>query len=224
MAAPLGLAASIAVAPPLNGTTSELLTRLAAHRSALLVADLLAIGAVLVLVPASLGLLRALRARGSRLAPVAVALFAVGWLFVLGQVALDRFEVQLATSGIPLDEAVRIADRLDNGDVGMGVASAVFIVGHTVGAILIGVALGRSRFVPRWAGAAVLLGAVLHPIARVGVENKPLDVAAFLLVAAGLGVAGVRILRMTDLEWEATSFPAGELIRREPAGPVAADA
>lgn len=198
VAGPVGLAASIAIAPPLSGTTKELLTRLAAHRSALLAADLIVIVAVLLLVPASLGLAQVLRARGSRLAPIGAAVFAVGWLFVLGQVALDRFEVQLATSGIPLEDAVRLADKLDNGDVGMGVVSALFILGHTVGAILVGVALARSRFVPLWASAAIVAGAILHPIARVGVESKPLDVAAFALVAAGLATAGVRLLRTAE--------------------------
>ena len=42
----------------------------------------------------------------------------------------------------------------------------------------------------------------MHFVAH-GIENKPIDVIAFALFAAGLARLGVRVLRMRDDEWEA---------------------
>ena len=199
--APLALVAAMAIAPWFVADTPELLAALAANQSALLAADLLVVAAVVLLVPASLGILRALRDRAPRLAPVAVGMFLVGWLFVLGPVMLDRVELQLAKSAMPRDDAVALVQRLE-ADAGISVIFGVFIIGHTLGAILLGVALARTRFVPIWAAASIVVAAVLHPIARVGLGSKWVDVVAFALLALGLGVTGLRVLRMSDDEWE----------------------
>ena len=201
IAAPLALTAAMALAPWFVADTGDLLTALAANQSALLAADLLVLVAVVLLIPASLGILRALRNRTPRLAPVAAGMFLVGWLFVLGPVMLDRVELQLATSGMPREEAVALVGRLE-ADAGISVIFGVFIIGHTLGAILLGIALARARFVPFWAAASIVIAAVLHPIARVGLGSKWLDVVAFALLTLGLGVTGVRVLRMSDDEWE----------------------
>ena len=201
IAAPLALTAAMAIAPWFVADTGDLLAALAANESALLAADLLVAAAVVLLIPASLGVLRALRNRTPRLAPVAVGMFLVGWLFVLGPVMLDRVELQLAKSGMPRDEAVALVGRLE-ADAGISVVFGVFIIGHTLGAILLGVALARARFVPLWAAASIVAAAVLHPIARVGLASKWLDVVAFALLTLGLAVTGVRVLRMRDDEWE----------------------
>ena len=201
IAAPLALTAAMALAPWFVADTGELLTALAANQSALLAADLLVLVAIVLLIPASLGVLRVLRHRASHLAPVAVGMFLVGWLFVLGPVMLDRVELQLAKSGMPPDEAVALVERLE-ADAGISVIFGVFIVGHTLGGILIGAALARARFVPIWAAASIVVAAVLHPIARVGLGSKWLDVVAFALLTLGLAVTGLRVLRMSDDEWE----------------------
>ena len=213
IAAPLALVVAMAIAPWFVADTGELLAALAANQSALLAADVLILVAVVLLIPAALGILRALRDRTPRLAPVAVGMFLVGWLFVLGPVMLDRVELQLATSGMPREEAVALVGRLE-ADAGIGLIFGVFIIGHTVGAILLGIALARARFVPMWAAASIVIAAVLHPIARVGLGSKWLDVVAFALLALGLAVTGVRVLRMTDDEWEPRPDPIEPVLTR----------
>ena len=202
IAAPLALIAAMAIAPWFVADTGDLLATLAGNESALLAADLLVVVAVALLIPASLGVLRVLRDRTPRLAPVAVWMFLVGWLFVLGPVMLDRVELQLAKSGMPRDAAVALVQRLE-ADAAISFIFGVFIIGHTLGAILLGVALARARFVPSWAAASIVAAAVLHPIARVALGSQWLDVVAFALLALGLAVAGVRVLRMSDDDWEA---------------------
>ncbi len=208
IAAPLTLMAAIAISPSLSGKTAEVLPKFAANKASLLVADLLFTAAIVLLVPATLGLVRQLRPRAPRLAPIAAGLLFVGWMFVLGPVFTDRVQVQLATSGISLPQAVSLSDRI-TGDTAVGVMFAVFVVGHTLGGILTGVVLLRTRFVPVIAAAATTAGAVLHPIARVGLESKPLDVIAFVLLSTGLVAAGRRVLAMSDEVWAAGEWVGG---------------
>jgi hypothetical protein len=201
IAAPLALAAAVALLPSLAGEWPDVLARLAANETALLAADLLVVVAIILLIPGMLGLLRIIGRPMPRLAPTAVAMFLVGWLFVLGPVMLDRAQLQIARSGIPRDQAVALVERLE-ADAGIGVIIGIFIIGHTLGAILLGIAVARARFVPTWAAASIAIAAVLHPIARVGLGSKWLDVFAFSLLALGLAVTGFRVLRMSDEEWE----------------------
>jgi hypothetical protein len=220
IAAPLALAAAMALLPSLAGEWPDVLARLAANETALLAADLLVVVAIILLIPGMLGLLRIIGRAMPRLAPTAVAMFLVGWLFVLGPVMLDRAQLQIARSGIPRDQAVALVERLE-ADAGIGVIIGIFVIGHTLGAILLGIAVARARFVPTWAAASIVIAAVLHPIARVGLGSKWLDVFAFSLLALGLAVIGFRVLRMSGEEWE-SSLDARERRTPGPRRPVAA--
>lgn len=195
IAGALGLLTAMAILPPMAGDTREVLTTFAANETPLLLADLCIVVAIVLLIPGSLALLGALRDRAPRLAPVAIGSFLVGWLFALGPVIQDRLMFQSATNGMPIDDAVALVKDLE-ADTGMSVVFGVFILGHTLGAILLGIALARTRFTPVWAGAAVAAGAILHPVARVGLESKGLDVFAFGLLALGLATAGLRLMAL----------------------------
>jgi hypothetical protein len=220
MVAPLALAAAMALMPSFAGASPDVLTRLAANETALLAADLLVIVAIILLIPGMLGLLRVVRRRIPRLAPTAVAMFLVGWLFALGPVMLDRAQLQIARSGMSRDQAVALVEELE-ADAGIGVVIGIFIIGHTLGTILLGVALARARFVSIWASASIVIAAFLHPIARVGLGSKWLEVFAFGLLALGLVVSGLRVLRTSGEEPEPS---LGAHTRRTPGAtrPVAA--
>lgn len=209
IAAALGLLAAMAILPSMAGDTREVLARFADNETPLLLADIGITVAIVLLIPGSLGLLRALRERAPRLAPVAIGSFLVGWLFALGPVIQDRLMFQAATSGMPIDDAVALVKDLE-ADAGMSVVFGVFILGHTLGAILLGITLARTRFTPVWAGAAVAAGAILHPIARVGLESKGLDVFAFVLLALGLATAGLRLVALGRSAPEAA--PGGDVL------------
>ncbi len=74
------------------------------------------------------------------------------------------------------------------------VATLVFLVGHVVGMLLLGVALWRAESVPRWAAVSLAVSPFLE-IAGGAVDVRPLGVAAYLLLMAAFGACAVAIAR-----------------------------
>ena len=54
---------------------------------------------------------------------------------------------------------------------------------------------------PGWAAALVVVGSVIHPVARVAVGSKFLDVAAALFLAAGFAAVARTVWRVPDADW-----------------------
>jgi hypothetical protein len=72
----------------------------------------------------------------------------------------------------------------------------IWIVGHLTGYLLLGLALARSRAVPRWAAAAILLSIPLQMAAYPTGQGILQDIAAALVVA-GSPPAALAMLRWT---------------------------
>jgi hypothetical protein len=68
-------------------------------------------------------------------------------------------------------------------------ASTVFVVGHILGTVLLGVALWRA--IPRWAAAALAVSQPLHLLFAVVVPNHLLDAVAWGLTAVGFTAAAM---------------------------------
>lgn len=84
----------------------------------------------------------------------------------------------------------------------VGAATIVFLVGHVVGLLLLGIALWRAGSVPRW--AAVCLAA--SPFVEIGgalASVRPLGVSSYLLMMAAFGACAAAIVRSTILTSEA---------------------
>ena len=78
----------------------------------------------------------------------------------------------------------------------VGLATDIFVVGHVLGTLLLGVALLRWRQVGRWAAWLITISQPLHVVAFVVLGSPVLDFAAWLLMALGLAeVARTRLFR-----------------------------
>jgi hypothetical protein len=75
------------------------------------------------------------------------------------------------------------------------VALGVFVVGHVVGTVLLGLALWRSRGVPAWAAWAVAVSQPLHFTATVVLGSPQVDFVAWNLMAVGMVLVGRELLR-----------------------------
>jgi hypothetical protein len=78
------------------------------------------------------------------------------------------------------------------------IAGLLFILGITIGLLLLGIALWRSRVAPAWMGMALALGGFTHPF-------MPGHVAAGVgLVVAAVGFAGASraLLRMRNDDFD----------------------
>jgi hypothetical protein len=81
-------------------------------------------------------------------------------------------------------------------NVGVG----LFVIGHIVGAVLLGLALRGT--VPGWASIAMIASQPLHFVAFVVLQSRYLDAASWGLTALALTVCAVTVLRTPNDEWD----------------------
>jgi len=77
----------------------------------------------------------------------------------------------------------------------------LFVVGHVVGTVLLGIAACVARVIPLWAGVLLAISQPLH-VTAVVIQSRPLDLAAWGLTAVGMGFLAWRVLRTPDDAWE----------------------
>jgi hypothetical protein len=82
----------------------------------------------------------------------------------------------------------------------IGLAANVFVIGHILGLLLLGIALWRGRAVPRWSALLLAVSQILHFIFAVVVPNHALDGCAWGLTAVAFGVVAVTLTRSARAE------------------------
>ena len=87
------------------------------------------------------------------------------------------------------------AGLISNSHPAIGVAEAIFVLGHLLGTVLLGAALWRSRMVPLWAAVLTTFSQPVHLIAAVFLTSRPLDLVAWMMTAVGFAAAGAAMQR-----------------------------
>ncbi|MBW0133602.1 hypothetical protein [Pseudonocardia abyssalis] len=100
------------------------------------------------------------------------------------------------------EDLVAAADTL----VPPTIALLVFVLGHVVGTVLLGVAARRARLLSTPVAALMIVSQPLHVVSVV-LAMPLLDLAAWGLTALGMGALALRVLRTPDDEWELPPFP-----------------
>lgn len=160
----------------------------------------------LLLVPASLGLMRLVRVGAARLGLVAGSLMVAAYVCYFALV-FQGFTpgAMVRSGGSAADNAATLQALLDE-PLTLWVY-ILFAVGNIVGTFLMGLALLRARAVPRWAAYALISWPVLHLIGAPWFE-----VVGAALQAIGMGVAAaVLIGRRARVASEHAPY---ELLRR----------
>lgn len=80
----------------------------------------------------------------------------------------------------------------------VGIATVVFVVGHVLGTVLLGVAMLRSRCVPAWAAVITIMSQPLHFVAAVIVPNHTFDGVAWGLNALGFAAVAWVLMAGSD--------------------------
>ncbi len=157
----------------------------------------LALVAVLTLVPGVYAVTALLRRQSPRLTAVAAGLLVPAYLSLGLMTAFDYVVSAAASAGLPEADAIRLLDGLHPT---VAIATGVFVVGHVVGTVLLGVACWRTRLVPRPVAAALAVSQPLHFVAAVVLGNHPLDLVAWVLTALGMGAAALVVLRADEVD------------------------
>lgn len=147
-----------------------------------------------------LGLYRLTARRAPLLAGVGCVLALVGWTVGGGiEGAGHALAYELARHG---GQSAIYDQFLHDGAV--NALTVLFIVGHVLGTLLLGIALWRTRAIPTWAAGAVIVGVVGHFLAAAN-GSRALDIASFIVLVIGCTAAASVILHTSDVEWEPTA-------------------
>jgi hypothetical protein len=176
------------------------LAQIAAHKGSYLLSGLLFLLATTLLLFAGFGLVRMFRgSRGVTLGQVAGVLLSLGAMVGAGWYAFGVAEYEMVNqSGVDRGALATFLDKADETSTVIPLV-VMFLVGVVIGVLLLGIASIRTRVVPVWAGAAMIVAAPLTFLS----DGKGMQIVANAILLIGLGSLGLRALQMSDEEWDA---------------------
>jgi hypothetical protein len=86
------------------------------------------------------------------------------------------------------------------------VTGTLFVFGHLIGTIILGLALWRSHAVPSWAALLLAVSQPVH-LASVMLGNRPLDLVGWGGTAVGFAAAGWALLHMNNEDFDLPPDP-----------------
>ena len=150
------------------------------------------------------GMIHLLRHRAVVLGHVGAVLAVWGWVTLPGLLVTDFYDLSLAEYGNRQD-AIAISENAGN-YVG-GVILGIPVLLGMVGLVLLGLALWRANLVPAWVPVLLLANVIQNFVAPQGAVSWAVGTATWLIA---LGYVGLKILRMSDDEWERGTLPVAE--------------
>ena len=178
-------------------TFKESVTWFEAHRGLMETLKWLDAVFVVLLIPATVGVIWVARRGAPRLTTVG-ALIALSGFFA-GIALLPSGNLGLVTVQHDLDvtSMAALQDAMEHEPL-LGIASGMFIAGIVFGLGLLGGALRRSRAVPAWVAFAVMLGGATHPFIPTTFGQG----IGLLVLAVGFAGVSVALMRMTNDEFD----------------------
>lgn len=175
-----------------NDSNTVMAAKVVAHQGAETAVIWLTFVAMLTLVPGVIALGMFARRGSSRVGTVGLVLAVAAFLSLFWSTVAGSDNVALAAARLGTPPGATGALLTSMGNITpIGLASNIFVLGHIIGLILIGIALWRSRLVPRWAALLLAVSQLLHLVFAVIIPVHALDGFAWGLTAVGFAVAAV---------------------------------
>lgn len=155
---------------------------------------------LLTVVPAFLAAAGLSRRRRPVLTTIALTVNLVGYLGAFAVAAIDN--LYLIGALLPADQrdvAAIVIDKMWSSGI-PGVSTNLFVLGHVLGAILMGLALRGSIATIGW--LAMLLTTPMHVLAFVVLQMPALDLAAWLLMTLAFVCCAVKIIKIPNDDWD----------------------
>jgi hypothetical protein len=191
---------SVAISPEQSTDTSEQLAMIGVHPTRFLISSLLDLLWLLLLIPAVLGLLHLLRARGALLGHIGGGFALVGAVGAAAYRGVNLAQLQVAQSGLDQGQVLAAFAQPSLGSVVVMLISAIGLI---IGYALLAVGVWRTRAAPRGASALIVAFLVVDIVGLAAGGNKGVLLVAHTLLLVGLGWIGVKILAMSDTQWRA---------------------
>jgi hypothetical protein len=194
---PLAIGAVRALLPSNTGDSNTVMAaKVAAHQGPESAVIWLMLLALVTVIPGVIALGLLARRHAPRLGTVALVVSFIGFasLFWSNVAGGDNVALAAARIGTSPVSTGKLLDSLGH-ITAVGLASDLFVIGHTLGLILLGIALWRGRAVPAWAALAIAVSMVFHFVFAVIVPVHVLDGLAWAAAAAGFAAAGLALVR-----------------------------
>jgi uncharacterized membrane protein YidH (DUF202 family) len=146
---------------------------------------------VLTLVPGVIAAAQVCRETAPKLTAWALALAVPGYLSMGMMLGYDQVVWNTTHAALSSSDAAAV---IDAGHPSLETSIGVFVLGHVVGTVLLGLALLRSGRIPAWAGWAIAVSQPLHFVATVILGSPQVDFVAWMLTALGMAAVAVAIL------------------------------
>lgn len=186
---PLAVAVLRALLPYYTGDSpAAMAAAIASHQAKEPAVLWLSLVAMLTIVPATVVVGRLALARRPVLGGVAmvVALAGFGALPVIA--LTDLLALSALRAGLPLAAVARLLGQAQGLPV-IAIGQLIFVVGHILGIVLLGIALWRAEVLPGWAALSLSVSQPLHAVFALIVPNHLLDGCAWALTAVGFALA-----------------------------------
>jgi hypothetical protein len=183
-----------------DGDTRKALDLIAAAPSRQFTFALLGFLATITLVPAFLAAARLARRRRPALTMIALGVNLVAYLGGWALAAIDN--MYLAGAMLPVEQrdgAAALIDAMWSHELA-GISTLLVVIGHVLGAILMGLALRGS--IPTVGWVAMILSQPGHVFAFVVFPSPVMDALAWGLMAMAFAICAVTVLRTPDDEWD----------------------
>jgi hypothetical protein len=151
----------------------------------------LAYGGILTLVPGLFAAARICRDAAPRLTTWALALAVPGYLSLGMLLGSDHLLWSVSAANLSGTQAAAVVDAAHPS---VEVAIGVFVLGHVVGTVLLGLALLRSGRIPIWSATAIAVSQPLHFVATVILGSPQVDFVAWSMTAVGLAFVAREVL------------------------------
>jgi hypothetical protein len=182
-----------------SDNSSDAVREVTAHQTAQSVVVWLGFLACLTLIPGVIYAGRVVGRGAPRLAATATVLLVVGYVSLAWLTVGDAFLL----FGIRRHLPVSVLGSMWSGNVhpAASVAAGLFVIGHVLGTILLGVGMLRGRVTPLWAAVVTIIAQPIHFVAAVIVGSHALDLAGWGLNAVGFAALSLAVLQLPDDEW-----------------------
>ena len=196
----LVLAAGI-IQPDPKLDEAKQLAVVAGHMDAWYVAQMLGLVAIVLAVPAVLGLMHMLREREVALGHVGGGLALVGLLSYTAYTAMALVQWQMVATG-NTGAMTDLLHRMNN-TAGIAIPFGIGAVAFGVGMICLAAGLYRARAVQSWMAIAVGVAAACMTVGSF-TASSPLFIVGTAFLVVGLGSIGRMVLTESDADWEHT--------------------
>lgn len=201
---PLILLAGAIIGPDLGDNYREELANIADNEAAYVTSGVLFLVGPLVFVPGMMGVNRLMRRRGVTLGQVGASLIMFGALIIIAFYGWGAVEYVAATeSGLDRAQMAQLFDAAEDSAVGVPIWVGGFVLGLTLGSILLAIALWRNSVVPVWSPIALVLSTLVGFFG----EEKWVTAASFALLFIALWPIAQKLLSISDDEWENWHLP-----------------